>query len=272
VGESRVSADARTHPDNTRRRVNAMMARVLEANPEIVGMLHGADYTVRAYWSQLYYWLNDHAEMTTTSQNRLLPIIPARGNHDRDITFEEVFWWPNRQVDYYYTTRLGGLAAVITLNTNISRGGDQREWLESQLRELRPANRWLVVQYHAPAWPSVRDFAGAAPQREAWVPLFEQYHIDLGYEAHDHALKRTHPIFDNQIDEERGIVYIGDGGGGVPLRQPDATRWYLKVAERHFHTHLLRLSKDRMHVQAIDINNEVVDDFVLTHDRRNTSR
>jgi acid phosphatase type 7 len=267
VGDNRVGS-AETHPENMRRRVNAIMGRLLEKHPDIVAMAHGGDYTQRAFWSQLYYYLNDHIEKTTTSDNRLLPFIPARGNHDRDVGFDEVFWWPNRKTDHYFTTHLGGQAAFITLNSTISRVGDQQDWLEAQLKTLRPKNRWLLVQYHHPAWPSARDFASGAPQRAAWVPLFEQYRVDLVYEAHDHLLKRTFPIFEDKVDQQRGIVYIGDGGGGVALREPATDRWYLEVVGRHFHAHLLTFSKDRLSVVAIDPTDTIVDQFVLSHDRR----
>ena len=268
VGDSRTPRAGRTHPENERRQVNALLRRLVEEHPDVIAMIHGADYTNRAYWGELYWWLKDHTEMTTTSDNRLLPIIPSRGNHDRDIGFEEMFWWPDRENDYYYTTHLNADAAMITLNTEISRGGNQREWLEEQLAELRPQKRWLMAMYHRPAYPSVRDFAGASPQREAWVPLFEEYGLDVAYESHDHALKRTHPIYKGETDEERGVVYFGDGGGGVPQRQPDPERWYLAKTGRHHHTHLLTFNSERFDVTGVNIADETVDEFSFTHDRR----
>lgn len=268
VGDSRTPPAGITSSESERRKVNSLMRRQFEEHPNIIAMLHGADYTNRAYWGELYWWLTDHTELTTTSDNRLLPIIPARGNHDLDIGFEEMFWWPDRETDYYYTTHLNSEVSLITLNTEISRGGDQRIWLENQLAELRPQKRWLIAMYHRPAYPSVRDYEGSAPQRLAWVPLFEQYGIDLGYESHDHALKRTHPIYQNKIDEERGIIYFGDGGGGVLQRQPDPSRWYLAVTGRHYHVHLLTFSDEKLEIKAVTIDDEVVDEFELTHDRR----
>ncbi|MEX0886535.1 MAG: metallophosphoesterase family protein [Phycisphaeraceae bacterium] len=270
VGDSRVGA-TRTSPDNNRRRVNALMRDLLEDRPNIVAMGHGADYTNRAHWAQLYWWLKDHAEMTTTQDGRLLPIIPARGNHDLDVGFEEMFWWPDRENDYYYATQLSAQVAFITLNTEISRGGDQRDWLEAQLAELRPRSRWLIGQWHRPAWPSVRAVSSGAAQREAWVPLFERYGLDLGYEAHDHSLKRTYPIYQGDIDPQRGVLYIGDGGGGVPQRQPDPSRWFLEVTDRHHHAHILRFTDDRLEGAALNHDGEIVDQFTLIHDRRNVA-
>ena len=277
VGDSRtprvenLDGTRRTHPENTRRQVNATMRRQLEAHPRIIALLHGADYTKRAYWGELYWWLKDHTEMTTTAANRLLPIIPARGNHDLDIGFEEMFWWPDRENDFYYASHLNAETALITLNTEISRGGNQREWLESQLEELRSEKRWLMAMYHRPAYPSVRDYKSAAPQRSAWVPLFEQYGLDLSYESHDHALKRTHPIFAGEINRERGIIYFGDGGGGVAQRHPHPDRWYLAKTGRYHHIHMLSFGNNKLDVEGISIDDEVIDAFSVSHDRRRST-
>jgi len=268
VGDSRTPRPSRTHEDNDRRKVNALMARLLEKNPRIIAMAHGADYEDRAFWSQLYWWLKDHSEMTTTKNGRLLPIIPSRGNHDMDIGFEEMFWWPDRQNNYYYTTHLNSEAALITLNTMISRGGDQRNFLEAQLKELRPTKRWLLTMYHHPAYPSVRDFGDGSSQRSSWVPLFEQYQIDASFESHDHAMKRTFPIYDGEVNEERGIIYFGDGGAGVPPRNPDIDRWYIEKVSRDHHVHLLTFKNDAMELKAINIDDEIIDDFTFTQDRR----
>jgi hypothetical protein len=272
VSDSRAPHRGRPHPENSRRRVNALMRELFEEHPNIVAMMHGADYTGHAYWSQLYWWLKDHTEMTTTSNNRLLPIIPARGNHDLDVGFEEMFWWPDRENDYYYTTHLNNFTSLITLNTEISRGGHQQEWLESQLRELRPQKRWLMAMYHRPAYPSVRGFGGAKPQRAAWVPLYEKYGLDAAYESHDHALKRTYPIYDGKVDHERGIIYFGDGGGGVKQRRPDPDRWYLEVTGRYHHVHLITFDPSEMDVKAIEFHGNTVDHFTLQHDRRGVGR
>ncbi len=270
-GDSRTPRPNPADPNNDRRRIMARMGALLEQYPDIVAFAHGGDYTNRAVWSQLYHWLNDYTQMTTTKDNRLLPIIPTRGNHDLDVGFEELFWWPNRPNDYYYTTHLSGNIALITLNTEISRRGDQRTWLRQQLESLRPENRWLVVQYHRPAWPSVRAFSSGEGQRRAWVPLFEEWHVDLVCESHDHAMKRTVPIRNDAIDMEKGIIYIGDGGLGVPQRTPDPDRWYLKepgLTRVTHHVHLFTFTDEQMHVQAFNIEGETVDDFTLTQDKR----
>jgi acid phosphatase type 7 len=263
-GDSRIhGTDPYDHTD--RQKMNLRMAALVEEYPGILALVHGGDYCQRAEWRYIERWLADH-ELVTTEAGRLLPIIPARGNHDRQIGFEEMFTWPGRQRDYYYTTELSGAVALVTLNTEISVAGDQRVWLEETLAELRPANRWLFAQYHRPAYPSVRNMQDGAPRRDNWVLLFERYNLDLVCESHDHALKRTLPIRSHAPDPENGIVYIGDGGLGVPQRNPDPTRWWLQppgFAKAVHHVHLLEFSDEALRVRAFGMEGETLDDFTL---------
>src|SRR5690606_37440152 len=119
---------------------------------------------------------------------------------------------------------------------------------------------------HQPAYSSVRSLQSGAPRRNNWVPLFEEYNVDLVYESHDHALKRTLPIRSHAPDPENGVTYIGDGGLGVPQRSPDPTRWWLQepgFTKPAHHAHVLHFGAGQMYVRAIGMESEVLDDFVL---------
>jgi len=261
AGDSRVKgSEPYLHHD--RRAVNRRMAGLFEAQPEILGLIHGGDFAQMAQWRFFDPFFTDY-ELTTTQDGRLLPIIPARGNHDRDIGFEEAFWWPGQAGRYYYRSSLTPRVNLIVLNTEISLGGHQRKWLDQTLAQVRSESRWVVALYHRPSWPSVRGFADGINRRRFWVPLFEKYRIDLALESHDHALKRTVPILNNEMHPE-GIVYIGDGGAGVPQRTPDPTRWYLRepgmVMSEH-HVHLLEFNQDVLRGTAYSIGGKVLDEF-----------
>jgi acid phosphatase type 7 len=253
-------------PHLARRAVNRLIASLVEEQPDILALAHGGDYCSRAQWMFLSDWLSDH-ELTITTTGRILPIIPARGNHEGLDGFEEVFHWPNQKTSYYYTTAISGRAVLLTLNTQLSRAGDQRDWLEAELALQRQVpGKWIVLQYHIPAYPSVKAFERGAQQREHWVPLFEKFQVDLVCEADDHMLKRTVPIFQDKHDPLRGIVYIGDGGLGVPQRVPDLTRWYLKspgFATPAHHVHVLEFAEDELRVTAVGLEQELLDQFAV---------
>jgi len=263
-GDSRIAgSDPYEHTD--RQKMNLRLRAMFEEEPNVLGLVHGGDYCMLAQWRYLEPWLNDH-EMTTTSTGRLMPIIPARGNHDRDIGYVEMFSWPDLPRDYYFETRLSPSVTLLTLNTEISLGGDQRDWLAETLERVRPENRWLLVQYHRPSYSSVRNMQDGASRRNNWVPLFEQFNVDLVYESHDHALKRTLPIRSHAPDLENGIVYVGDGGLGVPQRTPNPSYWWLQepgMTMAAHHAHIMRFGEEELHLRAIGMDAEVLDDFVM---------
>ncbi len=249
-----------------RRQVNQLMAGLLEEHPGIIALAHGADYCAKAEWTFMTDWLSDH-ELTTTKDGRLLPIIPARGNHDRGITFEEMFYWPKREHNYYYATDLTKGAVLLTLNTEISHAGDQRDWIAKTLKEYRSGEpRWVIAQYHVPAYGSVKEYAQGESQRQHWVPLFEEFQVDLVMEADHHSLKRTVPIYQDKENAEKGIVYIGDGGLGVPQRDPDTTRWYLQapgMTSNGHHVHLIEFTDEMIKGTAIGLERKILDQFEI---------
>lgn len=207
-----------------RARVNLLMASLAEEDPGLLAFCHGGDYVMHGpRWENWRAWLSQH-ELTTCADGRVLPIVPVRGNHDRGPLYDEVFDTPGGEGRNYYATRLGTDVSIVTLNTEISTAGDQARWLGEQLGELRARSRWLLAQYHRPAWPAVKKPGTALA---SWVPLFERHDVDLVLESDGHVIKRTVPIRDGKHDPT-GVTYIGEGGLGVPQRRPDGERWYLK--------------------------------------------
>lgn len=263
-GDSRIGGKE-PYVHNDRQKMNERLSTLFEANSDIYALVHGGDYCMLSEWRYIEPWLTDH-ELTTTSKGRLLPITPARGNHDRGIVFEEKFPAPRIDSNYYYETKISNRLSLITLNTEISLAGDQKEWLGKTFGAARPEHVWILASYHSPAYSSVRSMQDGASRRDNWVPLFEQYNVDLVLESHDHALKRTLPIRSGAPDLETGITYIGDGGLGVPQRNPDPNRWWLAspgFAKSAHHCHLLRFHEDKLHVTAYGMEGDVLDDFTL---------
>jgi hypothetical protein len=73
----------------------------------------------------------------------------------------------------------------------------QTLWLERQLRKARldPAVDMIVVATHqAPVsadWGNVGSDMGI---RQAWLPLFDEYEVDLVLSGHNHVFERSYPV------------------------------------------------------------------------------
>jgi hypothetical protein len=261
-GDSRSDSDAR-------KAMNRRIRALVESEPSVVAFHHGGDYIMNgSSWPQWDRWLRDWQE-TVTSDGRVLPIIPARGNHEGDaVLYNKVFAFPGdpEAVGDWWVTRIGEDLALIVLDSNVSQAGAQQKWLESTLRDAQQY-RWIIPSYHRPAYPAVKTPGGALYH---WVPLFEQYNVDLVLESDGHVLKRTVPIREGHPDPS-GVVYVGEGGLGVPQRTPRKDRWYLQppgMSAAAHHVQALRVTPDAIYYSAVLEDGTVADTYVFRPKRR----
>jgi hypothetical protein len=204
--------------------LNLRIAALVAEDTSLLALSHGGDYVFSGRrWDHWTKWLS-HQELTTTASGHVLPIIPTRGNHDAGPLYDEIFDAPGGVGLGYYRTRLGDSVSLLTLNTNIPAAGEQLGWLERELEAAADDSRWILASYHAALYPAVK---GPAPARAFWPPLFDQFGVDLVLESDGHCIKRTVPIRADEPHPE-GVVYIGEGGLGVPQRKPRTDRWYLQ--------------------------------------------
>lgn len=243
--------DSRSRRD-VRREMNALAAA---EDPDFV--IFAGDFINTALSERQWDdWFDDWHEQLITPAGRRIPVIPAIGNHE----VAGAFLQPRGRAAFYYNRfalpspgshhvlRLGPDLVLLTLDSDHTEAiEDQTRWLDETLG-AHDHFPWKLVQYHVAAWPSVRDFDGERPAkiRAHWVPLLEKHDVDLVIEAHDHAYKKTVPIRANRANAERGVIYIGDGGWGAPIREVrnPAEHWWLDEAASADHFWKLTLSRD----------------------------
>ena len=76
-------------------------------------------------------------------------------------------------------------------------GGEQTRWLEHTLREASKDDDidWIVVQMHQDALSSSKTGNGSdLGIRQAWLPLFDRYGVDIVVCGHDHDYERSFPV------------------------------------------------------------------------------
>ncbi|MBN3855794.1 metallophosphoesterase family protein [Paraburkholderia sp. Ac-20340] len=75
--------------------------------------------------------------------------------------------------------------------------GEQTRWLEKTLHQAAQDDDidWIVVQMHQDALSSSKTGNGSDKGlREAWLPLFDRYGVDLVVCGHDHDYERSYPV------------------------------------------------------------------------------
>ncbi len=203
-------------------------------------------------WSD--FWDNN----TRSARNR--PWMPAPGNHENERgngpigyqAFQTYFATPRQpgQTDVtrglWYALTVGSVRVIFLANDDVclQDGGDsyvhgysngaQKAWLERELSQARSDRDidWIVVCMHQVAISTADQFNGAdLGIRQEWLPLFDQYGVDLVVCGHEHHYERSHPIRGRQanatltpipaatrtdvIDTSKGTVHMVIGGGGT---------------------------------------------------------
>lgn len=259
-GDSRTGIAARSQ-------MNRLISELVSVRPEICALVHGGDYVSSGHsYEQWERWLSQN-ELITTDENRLVPIIPAKGNHDRGKLIGEIFDFESDGEDdpiYYYDIQFGNHLSMVILDTNIAGTGAQEAFLTDALARLRPKTRWLTAQYHRPLYPAVKT---APAHKGVFVPLFENYDLDLALESDGHVIKRTVPIRNEQKDTT-GVVYVGEGGLGVGQRQPKIDRWFINPEEGAYagqghHVMLIAADVKMLTIETIGMDGRVLDESVI---------
>jgi Purple acid Phosphatase, N-terminal domain/Calcineurin-like phosphoesterase len=87
--------------------------------------------------------------------------------------------------------------------------GAQTRWLEATLAAASKDDSidWIIVQMHQDALSSSKNGNGSDKGiREAWLPLFDRYGVDLVLCGHDHDYERSWPVRGCEHDAGRDAV------------------------------------------------------------------
>ncbi|KAA3655858.1 MAG: hypothetical protein DWQ10_16670 [Calditrichaeota bacterium] len=195
------------------------------------------------YPDRWHQWLNDWHELATTDDGRIIPLVPVHGNHENgnksilNKIFGAPFQYSNEENIYYSLTFGNNFFHMISLNSELDEGGDQREWLLQDLKAHKDATI-KVAGYHKPFRPHTEKKAENIYQYEQWANLFYEYELSLSLDGDSHMHKITYPLkpsmeegnFQGFVrDDENGTMFIGEGSwGAYPRANNDDKPWTLE--------------------------------------------
>jgi hypothetical protein len=198
-----------------------------------------------------YIWF-DNLKSAVDDQGRLIPFIPAIGNHDVWQGGEGIQWTngeighkPNFEThergdaEWFYSffpafpglqgygvLDFGNYMSLWTLDPGITTRWDdgQADWLRTTLAARANVPHKLATMHFSP-WPTGRRMMVPYYRftRETIGPIIQQGGIRLFFVGHEHVLSKTVPInhwgaLDHQsaktpADPRDGVVFIGSGPG-----------------------------------------------------------
>lgn len=234
-------------------------ANVLVSKLKAHAVLFNGDFTGFDIHPQWVEWFSDW-EFSIANDGRITPLVVTRGNHERsNSVMADLFDVPSKGV--YYSTEFGGdLLNLVSLNSEILKIGAQKFFLSSTLRKHEDFH-WQIAQYHRPIRPHVKHKKEMETQYNNFVPLFEKYkNLRLCLENDSHTCKVTWPIVSSKDstssegfkrDDEKGIVYAGEGCWGAPLRAADDSKPWTRDAASVNQFNWIFVSKEKIELRTV---------------------
>jgi len=127
---------------------------------------------------------------------------------------------------------------LIALNSSIDPAGNQRAWLENDLREHKNVT-FCMAGYHKPIWPHTSGKSENPLQYNQWAHLFYDYGLDLSFDGDSHMSKITYALKPDSTaaesfmgyirDDSTGTMFLGEGSwGAFPRPNDDDKPWTIK--------------------------------------------
>lgn len=218
-------------------------------------------------------WFDGGAKLLAT-----IPVVPVMGNHEA-----YSLDWKMAKPDYYlslFALPANGLIGLgryaysydygdvhfIVLNTQLKELHDwypdlleqQQKWLAKDLSQTQ--KRWKVVLMHRDVW--TYPFNGPLDDiGQTFVPVFDQYHVDLVFTGHVHSYARTKALKNGRPDPA-GTVYITTGRSGESVwdkspRKPVDEFYYNPLDMPNYL--VFEASHDALKVAAFKQTGELID-------------
>jgi len=155
-----------------------------------------------------------------------------------------------------YTVEYGDLQ-VVSLNSMSLPGTN---WLKNALSSS--SKPWRIVFFHHPARtppnPQDNKHGENVTIRDEYVPIMEQYKVDLCMAGHNHFYFRGVPI--------NGITHFVVGSGGVSRDRGTNFPWYSSFFNSNINIFAYAdICGDQMYIHAIDENGTPVDETLIDH-------
>ncbi len=148
---------------------------------------------------------------------------------------------------------------------------EQAEWLREIL--TNNPNKWTIVTYHHPLYPISRNRSDSK-RRELLKPIFDEFHVDLALQGHDHAYARGRAIDEHNLVsgtnnlDQTGTMYVVSVGGGKMYRLSENgwQQWGAKQDRNAENTQLVQVitvDHDTIRYQSYTATGDLYDAFDL---------
>jgi len=196
------------------------------------------------------------------------PFMNTVGNHDNRsglgaLVFRETFSYPKNgpadvpQEQTYSFTYKNTLFLMIDATSGVD---THTKWIEEQLANTEAT--WKIAVFHFPPYNWEEPYYDI---QEAWLPVFDQYHVDMVFSGHIHYYMRSKPMNDGQVVDSYndGTAYIISIG--IPSRTREASEEpYAEVRyTKGQYYQVVKIDDKKLVYKAINAEGEIADVFEI---------
>ncbi len=248
--------------DSRNNRTPRQAANLLVSKLKAHAVIFGGDMTSGSTDTEWQNWMDDW-QLTTASNGRMFPIIPARGNHENTNNIYNLFNTTSNSDAYYALTFGNDLFRIYTLNSEISVSGNQLTWLENDI-VANSSVLWKSAQYHKPMRPHYSGKSEGIDRYNAWAQLFYDNGVRLVMESDTHTVKTTWPVEPSSgVGNDQGFIrndlngttYVGEGCWGAPTRAADDGKDWTRNMGQFNQFKLIFVSETEIEVRTINVDN-----------------
>ena len=145
---------------------------------------------------------------------------------------------------------------------------EQIAWFKDVVMN-NPADFTIVVTH--PGCYSAGAYASdASIMRSKWSTVFEQYGVDLAISGHEHVYLRTKKLYQEKVDEDRGLTYVIGGCAGAKRytgkNNPDLFEVYLESTNPMgtYTGSIVEIVNNKLTMSYYGSDGELLDQFELT--------
>lgn len=210
-------------------------------------------------------------------------LFPSLGNHDYLTDdagpYLDLFELPENAArredrERYYSFDYGNVHFAVLDSNRIARGDEIVEPMADWLREDLEATdlRWKIVVLHHPAYAATARHNEEESEilRDVFVPIFEEYGVNMVLAGHDHNYQRSKPLLGGEPTsvEDGGIVYVVTGAGSAAdylCHEAEEAEW-LAIAYCGLRFGLytrISVNGEQLSVATIDAGGNLRDCFTL---------
>ncbi len=198
-----------------------------------------------------------------------IPLMAVPGNHDSQdglgaSMYQQYLHYPQNGPSnvapgftyaFHYHNALFLMVDVVSFSA-----AAQREWIADQL--ARTDAVWKFVVFHFPPYTNREPYVDI---EQEWVPLFDEYGVDIVMNGHFHYYLRTQPMRAGKpvAAGQRGTTYIMSVGTGNKNQTGETEAHAAKRANQGYLYQYVRVDGNKMIHTSFDAGGNVVDSFEL---------